>query len=160
MSKANLKSAKRSHKTAAASAQNNRLTIGIVAIALLALVSVGAFTLLNRPAGQGDQVAALPKEISVQQAHEKYTQGVFLLDVRTQEEWDQTHVPGATLVPLDQLQNRLDELPRDQEIVVICRSGNRSATGRDMLLDAGFESVTSVAGGMNQWTSAGYPTEP
>ena len=153
------KSAARS-KVSAVSAPKNRLIIGMVAVVLLALAGVSAFILLNRPAGQGNQVEALPKEISVQQAHEKYTQGVFLLDVRTQEEWDQTHVPGATLVPLDQLQNHLDELPRDQQIVVICRSGNRSATGRDMLLDAGFESVTSVAGGMNQWTSAGYPTEP
>ena len=47
-------------------------------------------------------------------------------------------------------------LPKDQEIVVVCRSGNRSATGRDILLDAGFNQVTSMAGGMNEWAAKNY----
>ncbi|MEA5077769.1 MAG: rhodanese-like domain-containing protein, partial [Anaerolineaceae bacterium] len=66
--------------------------------------------------------------------------------------------PGATLIPLGELANRLSELPKDQEIVVVCRSGNRSAQGRDILLNAGFTNVTSMAGGMNQWSAAGYET--
>jgi rhodanese-related sulfurtransferase len=48
-------------------------------------------------------------------------------------------------------------LPEDQDIVVICRSGNRSAEGRDILLDAGFKNVTSVSGGMREWKADGYP---
>jgi rhodanese-related sulfurtransferase len=50
----------------------------------------------------------------------------------------------------------VDELPKDQEIVVVCRSGNRSAQGRDILLEAGFAQVTSLAGGLTQWKAAGY----
>jgi rhodanese-related sulfurtransferase len=52
----------------------------------------------------------------------------------------------------------VNELPRDQEIVVVCRSGNRSQQGRDILLQAGFTQVTSMAGGLSQWRSAGYST--
>ena len=53
----------------------------------------------------------------------------------------------------------VNEVPADQDVVVICRSGNRSQTGRAILLDAGFENVTSTDGGMNAWSAAGYPTE-
>ena len=72
--------------------------------------------------------------------------------------WNTVHIPGANLIPLGELASRVDELPKDQEIVVVCHSGNRSAKGRDILLKAGFTQVTSMAGGMTQWEAAGYPT--
>lgn len=102
---------------------------------------------------------ALPAEVTVDQAHELYEQGVFFLDVRTQEEWDQFHAPDSILITLDQLEGRLNELPQDEPIVVVCRSGNRSQTGRDILLKNGFEDVTSMAGGLTAWQAAGYPVE-
>ena len=101
----------------------------------------------------------LAAEISIEEAFQKYEDGAFVLDVRTQGEWDQYHAPSTTLIPLDQLPNRVDEIPRDQEIGVICRSGNRSQVGRDILLEAGFEQVTSSAGGLKAWSAAGYPIE-
>lgn len=54
------------------------------------------------------------------------------------EEWNEYHVPNTTLIPLDALASRLDELPRDRQIGMVCRSGNRSQAGRDILLRAGF----------------------
>ncbi|MBN1231264.1 MAG: rhodanese-like domain-containing protein [Anaerolineales bacterium] len=95
-------------------------------------------------------------EVSVKDAYQLVADGAFLLDVRTQEEWSEFHAPQAALIPLDQLPSRLSELPKDNPIVVICRSGNRSATARDYLLEQGFEQVTSVSGGMTQWYQAGY----
>ena len=82
-----------------------------------------------------------------------------MLDVRTREEWDDFHAPNTTLIPLDQLPSRLNEIPRDREIVVVCRSGNRSQQGRDILLNAGFQQVTSMRGGLNEWCASGYPVE-
>jgi rhodanese-related sulfurtransferase len=79
--------------------------------------------------------------------------------VRTVEEWDEYHVPGSTLIPLDQLNKHLAEVPQDKEVVVVCRSGNRSATGRDLLLKAGYPQVTSLAGGLKAWRDAGKPVE-
>ena len=84
--------------------------------------------------------------------------GAFVLDVREPSEWEQVHIPGATLIPLGELASRVDELPKDQKIVVICHSGNRSAKGRDTLLAAGFTQVTSMKGGMTQWEAAGLET--
>ena len=151
------KSSKAKAKSAARQAQRSKKNQSwIVGGILLALVVVVVGVLLFN----NNQTASLPAEISVAQAYQKYQDGVFLLDVRTQEEWDEYHAPNTTLIPLDQLPLRVNELPKDQEIVVVCRSGNRSQEGRDILLNAGFEKVTSMAGGLSGWRSAGYPIEP
>jgi rhodanese-related sulfurtransferase len=101
---------------------------------------------------------ALPSEISVQEASKLRDQGAFVLDVREQSEWNEFHIPNTTLIPLGQLAARAQEVPKDKSIVVVCRSGNRSATGRDILKQAGFKNVTSVNGGVTEWRKAGYPT--
>lgn len=95
-------------------------------------------------------------EVSVSEAYALREEGAFILDVREPSEWDEKHIEGATLIPLGELSNRLNEVPKDQEIVVVCRSGNRSQTGRDILLTNGFDSVTSMAGGINEWIASGY----
>lgn len=109
-------------------------------------------------AGGGGASSALASEISVDKAYEMYKGGAFVVDVRTQAEWDQYHAPNTTLIPLDELQSRLSEIPKDREIVVVCRSGNRSQQGRDILLAAGYN-ATSMTGGLNEWYSKGYPIE-
>ena len=109
--------------------------------------------------GGASRAATLPSEISAEEAFEYYRTGTFFLDVRTQEEWDEFHAPDSTLIPLDQLPERLNELPKDELIVVVCRSGNRSATGRQILIEAGFTRVTSMKGGLTEWIASGYPTE-
>ncbi len=126
----------------------------------LVIIGIGATALLlGRPASSaGEDGEALPKEISVAQAAEKRTAGAFILDVREPSEWEEGHIPDATLIPLGQLESRLSEIPTDQEIVVVCRSGNRSATARDILLQAGFSQVTSMEGGINDWKGQGLPT--
>jgi rhodanese-related sulfurtransferase len=108
----------------------------------------------------GDSTAAetLPREVSVSEAASLRDGGAFILDVREPDEWVESHIPGATLIPLGELASRVDEVPQDQEVVVVCRSGNRSAEGRDILLSAGFTDVTSMAGGVNQWKAAGFET--
>jgi rhodanese-related sulfurtransferase len=100
--------------------------------------------------------SGLPREISVAEAAAKRQAGAFILDVREPDEWEALHIPGATLIPLGQLEQRLAEVPAGREVVVVCRSGNRSATGRDILLRAGYDQVTSMAGGMTEWNALGY----
>jgi rhodanese-related sulfurtransferase len=125
-------------------------------LVLAAILSLG-LSACSTPAQVSTET--LPATISIQEAHELYQQGVFLLDVRTQEEWDEFHAPNTTLIPLDQLGSRLSELPQDEPIVVVCRSGNRSQAGRDILLANGYEPTTSMAGGLNAWREAGFPIE-
>jgi rhodanese-related sulfurtransferase len=131
-------------------------------VAVLAVVALIIYLILQAGNGTTNNTSTtgLPKEISVSEASDKYQKGAFFIDVRTQEEWNEYHVPNTSLVPLDQLPNRLNELPKDKEIVVVCRSGNRSQQGRDILLNAGFTQVTSMTGGLNEWRASGYPIEP
>jgi rhodanese-related sulfurtransferase len=145
--------AKQARRKAQQQKKNNHLWIW----AVVALVIVGVFAAWMTSRGPA-ATANYPLEISVEEAVAKRDAGAFILDVRQPEEWNEFHVPDSTLISLSELPSRVDELPKDQEIVVVCRSGNRSAQGRDILLDAGFDQVTSMAGGLTQWRAAGYPT--
>ncbi len=105
----------------------------------------------------GTSIVAVPAgHLDVPGAFQKQQGGAFVLDVRTQEEWNAGHIPGATLIPLDQLSSRVGELPEDQEIVIYCRSGNRSAQALDLLTGVGFSEIYSMDGGINDWIQAGY----
>ena len=138
--------------------RNSWLWIGSLLV-LIAILSLGMSACSSAPTQVMANVESLPATISIQEAHNLYEEGVFLLDVRTQEEWDDFHAPNTTLIPLDQLESRLGELPEGEPIVVVCRSGNRSQAGRDILLANGFEPTTSMEGGLNAWREAGYPIE-
>ncbi|HWQ84499.1 MAG TPA: rhodanese-like domain-containing protein, partial [Anaerolineales bacterium] len=141
----------------AAPQSNSRAWLLILGGLLLIGLTAAAIFLNQGPAAK--VAASNPAaEISVAEAAEKYAAGVFLLDVRTPEEWTEVHIPNTTLIPLDELQARLSELPQNAEIVVVCRSGNRSQQGRDILREAGFEQVSSMAGGIREWSSQGHPT--
>jgi len=145
---------KRKHVRAKRKSNNRQYTImGFLLVLALALILI-----VVRVLGF-NQASAQVRQVSVDEAYAKYQSGVFLLDVREQEEWDEYHVPNTTLIPLDQLPNRLGDLPRDEEIVVICRSGNRSKDGAKILLKAGFTNVTSMDGGLKAWSAKGYPLE-
>jgi rhodanese-related sulfurtransferase len=98
------------------------------------------------------------QEIDVDELASRLAQGKgTLVDVRRPDEWDEAHIDGATLVTLDTLPDRLDELPRDDTLLVICRSGGRSAVATEALTGAGFDAV-NVTGGMLAWIDAGHPT--
>ncbi len=127
-------------------------TLWIIALALI--IIVGAFFAMNQKAPTAN--APMGLEISAEEAHIYYLSGSYILDVRQPEEYESGHIPGSTLIPLGELPDRLDELQKGEPIVVVCRSGNRSATGRDILTNAGFNDVTSMAGGMNRWQQLGF----
>jgi rhodanese-related sulfurtransferase len=61
------------------------------------------------------------------------------------------------LIPLDELKSRLAEVPVDQDVLIICRSGNRSGQARDLLRAAGLKRTTSISGGINAWVAKGLP---
>jgi rhodanese-related sulfurtransferase len=131
------------------SKQNRRwLWIGsVLGAAIIALIAGIILLGGNEDETEKENTSSiLSSEISVQEAVTMRDQGAFILDVREPEEWAKYHIPGATLIPLGELQNRLSEIPRDQPIVVVCRSGNRSAQGRDILLLSDYDQVASIAG--------------
>jgi rhodanese-related sulfurtransferase len=84
---------------------------------------------------------------------------VLLIDVREQWEYDEKHIPNITLIPLGEVPTRMSELPTDKEIIVTCRSGNRSGQATAFLREQGFENVHNMEGGINAWEAAGLPVE-
>jgi len=87
-------------------------------------------------------------------------ENAFLLDVRTQTEWEQDgHLENATLVPHSELEAREGELPseKDTMILLYCRSGNRSQDAAQTLVDLGFTNIIELETGINGWKDAGMP---
>lgn len=81
---------------------------------------------------------------------------MVVIDVREQWEYDQGHIPGAQLIPIDELPNRLNEVPRGERIVVVCERGIRSDHGKHLLIEEGFENVHNMVDGMEAWRQRGY----
>ena len=100
-------------------------------------------------------------DVSVADARDLWIDGVFTLDVRTTGEFDAGHIPGATNIPVGELEQRLGELAglENEKILVYCGSGGRSATASGILVDAAYTKVHNMLGGFNAWTAAGYETE-
>lgn len=84
---------------------------------------------------------------------------VVLIDVREQAEYDESHIPGVTLIPLGELAQRVDEIPSDKTVIVTCRSGNRSGQATDFLRQNGFDNVHNMDGGILAWQQAGLDVE-
>jgi rhodanese-related sulfurtransferase len=97
-------------------------------------------------------------EVAADEAIALVAQGTPLIDVREQYEWDAGHSPDARLLPMSELQARVDELPRDSRILVICHTGARSARVTDWLVQEGFDAA-NVVGGMVDWQLAGGDVE-
>jgi len=81
---------------------------------------------------------------------------LVILDVRTLEEYNEGHIENAVLIPVSELESRLDELDSEKDTLVYCRSGGRSATASQILVDNGFVSVYNVLEGIIGWTNEGY----
>ena len=95
-------------------------------------------------------------EIDINQLADVATSGGTVVDVREPAEYVAGHVPGAVLIPMGQLPDRLAELDREAPVYVLCASGNRSAAMTDFLRSAGFDAY-SVAGGTGAWARSGQP---
>jgi rhodanese-related sulfurtransferase len=84
--------------------------------------------------------------------------GALIIDVREPNEYAQLRAKGAVLLPLGRLNGRVKDLPRDRELLMMCRTGGRSANASQFLAANGFENVTNVSGGIMAWHKAGLPT--
>lgn len=115
--------------------------------------------LFGRMAPSGGTGNESQTDVTAEEARTRAQAGALLLDVREPEEWRSGHAPGAQLIPLGELGTRAGQLPRDREIITVCRSGNRSRTAAGMLRRAGFTQVRNMTGGMVSWTRAGLPVE-
>lgn len=93
-------------------------------------------------------------EVEPGEARRRADDGALLLDVREADEWDAGRVADSVWIPMGEFRARLAEIPKDREIVVVCRSGSRSANVAAGLLARGYDAV-NLAGGLVAWTAAG-----
>lgn len=96
-------------------------------------------------------------EIDVDELEKRCADGAPVIDVREPHEYVQAHVPGAILIPLGELPDRLEEVPSDRAVLFICASGVRSRRAAEFLARHGAD-ATNVAGGTLAWIEAGKPT--
>jgi rhodanese-related sulfurtransferase len=94
------------------------------------------------------------REIDVEELEACLDRGAVLVDVRQPDEYEAGHVPTARLVPLDTVPDRLDDFPRDRDVLVICRSGSRSRAACAFLVEEGVAAI-NVGGGTLAWLASG-----
>jgi phage shock protein E len=129
----------------------------LAACLLIAVSAVGTATADDSKKRAGPvslSAGELAEQIQLEQAP-------LILDVRSEKEYAEAHIPGAVNIPHDQLGDRLREIDAEKtdEIVVHCRSGYRAGIAEKVLIEAGYSNVRDLDGHMNAWRSGGYPIE-
>lgn len=127
--------------------------LAVIIVALLASGMLGGRN--NAPADQAVVAGGLISPAQYKAQFEDKGDHI-LLDVRTPEEYAGGHISGSTLLPLQELEARMAELPKDKPVVIYCRSGNRSAQAMQILKAAGYTNIYDM-GGIISWQNAGYP---
>jgi phage shock protein E len=89
------------------------------------------------------------KQLSPRELDQK--KGIMLLDVRTDREYNQGHIPGAVHVPLSEVGTRVKKVKKDKELVVYCRSGNQSIWAIKRLMGMGYTHLYNLKGGYSAW---------
>ena len=140
----------------------NRQVLPLLLMLVLTLVGCGSQANTSAPATDGVSSEALNLPVQVDAATVDNVRGrddVVLIDVREDSEYAEGHIPGAVLIPLGQIPDRLDEIPQDKTVIAVCRSGNRSGQATNFLRQQGFDNVHNMQGGMLAWDQAGYEIE-
>ncbi|HBG22222.1 MAG: rhodanese-like domain-containing protein [Syntrophaceticus sp.] len=123
----------------------------LVTCLLLAALSLFAFSCAEQ---EQSSSTAEYTDLSAEEAKAKIDEGeVILVDVRTQEEYDEKHIDGAILIPNETITDTEPEQlsDKDAEILIYCKSGNRSSQAAEKLADMGFSNVYNILGGISEW---------
>lgn len=99
------------------------------------------------------------QSVTPQEAKTKMESGAALLDVREYPEWLESHVPGATLVPLGELKSDPQRGALAPEVLTLCRSGKRATEAAQVLAESGVAQAFVVKGGIEEWKAAGLATQ-
>jgi len=101
------------------------------------------------------------KDISAKQARELIDKekDVIVVDVRTREKYNEVHIKGANLIPVQELEQNIHKIPKDKKVIVHCGSGNSSSKACDILKGKGLKGLYHLKGGIREWQSEGYQVE-
>lgn len=134
----------------------HRKHLGALMLGSMLALSVLIFVFMQQP------LASTPSqygEVTVAEAQALLDANVALVivDVRTSEEYVSGHLENAILLPVSELADRLDDLSPEDELLIYCRTGNRSTTAMNILAANGFTQLFHMHEGITAWTAAGYP---
>ena len=99
------------------------------------------------------------KNINADQAKEEFDKGTEFIDVREYDEFVEVRIPGSKLIPMSEMNARIQEIPKDVDVVVYCRSGARSANLLSQLYPMGYENLVNLKDGIIEWSQKQYPVE-
>ena len=126
----------------------------IIVFVVLALAA-GAYFIMQMDSGNSDY-----GNVDVGEARDLIAEkaGLVILDVRTVSEFESGHLEGAINIPVEVLSSHLSGLNQNDELLVYCRTGNRSTTAVGILRENGYDRIYHMDGGIVAWGSAGFPT--
>ena len=101
--------------------------------------------------------SAIPSLTATEAEARRKEKGVVLVDVREPFEYEDGHIPGALLMPLGAVGTRWKELTKHEQVIVVCRSGNRSSNATRQLHELGVKQAVNLTGGMISWAAARLP---
>lgn len=135
----------------------NRKRILILTLSLIIAASaIVSYVLQTQPTtsaiGYGDITVAEAQALIDSDA------AIVIIDVRTPEEYANGHIEGAILIPVSAIADRLDELSTEDDLLIYCRTGNRSTQAVNILYAQGYLRLFHMVGGITAWMQAGYAT--
>jgi phage shock protein E len=141
------------------------LILALLVVMLAACGGTAATAVMPQVPAASDAAVAegalnLPASVDVQTvAQIQGRDDVLLLDVREPWEYEEGHIPNVTLIPMNDIPARLQEIPTDKTVIITCRSGNRSGQVAAFLRQNGFTNVHNMEGGILDWEKAGFAVD-
>ena len=133
------------------------LMVGAMSVAFMTIATAGE-PAATAPASAAAAVAPMSQEALLEH-QSRHPDHLFVLDVRTPQEYAEGHVPGAVNVPYDQLASRLADIPKDKDVVLYCKSGRRAGIAAETLTANGYTRLSHLEGDMPAWVAKGRPVE-
>lgn len=142
------------------SSQFSKRTSIIVTFAILALITGAGACIPNASLTSTAAPILASERITPLEYQNQFgdSSSHLLIDVRTPEEFASGHIQNAVNISVETLQARLDEVPRGTPVVVYCRTGNRSASAAQILIEGGYQPVYDL-GGIQDWVAQGLPIQ-
>ena len=128
------------------------LTLGIIIAVSAVMIYYTQIQLTSTKISYGDVTVEEAKSLIESDS------SLIILDVRTREEYDSGHIEGTILIPVSELEDRLDEISKEEELLIYCRTGNRSSNSVNILKANGYTKIFHMNDGIIAWIQAGYPT--
>lgn len=135
-------------------AKSNQLNDILIALRSVGIDNIVGYMDIDQALAEVDEFEGY-LWVSTEEAAEKLSDDITIIDVRNQSEWDEGYLPKSKHLMLGKLIDQIDEVPKDKPVLVLCQAGGRAAIAASILKSKGVQEVYSLTGGYGQWNSEG-----